>query len=602
MSVPAGRAGPLDSADGRVTTAAPAAVPPPRGRSLQASDLHPYLPVLIVIALAGVGLLAFQQVSRYNDERRFQNATEIVRDAIDARVAAYVSALLATRSFFATQRDMDALTFRNYVSGLAIGERYPGIQGIGFSRRVALDEVAAFEARLSREHGQPFRLWPGGVREELHSIAYLEPLERRNLAALGYDMFSEPVRREAMSRARDTGLPAASGRVTLVQEIDPQKQAGFLIYVPVYRGGDPGDTAARREALLGFVYSPFRMGDLMRGIFGTQREPRVEFNVWDGTEASPASLLYAGIASPVDSAERVPLTVAGRTWLLEVQATPAFMAASGSRLLPHLLAAAVVAVFGVWLLARAQARARNEERAARHEAEQAVRVREEFLAIAGHELKTPLAALQLQVEGLRRQVEKDAFRDAPARLALRLAKAEALVRRLETLIGNLLDVSRIASGRLALDLEEVDAGALLHEVLERFEEPLRRAGCAVQLEIEGPLRGRWDRVRLDQVFTNLLGNALKYGAGRPIAIRAGRRGSEARVATRDHGIGIGPEDAERIFGRFERAVSVRHYGGLGLGLWISQQVVRSLGGRIELESQVGAGSTFTVVLPLEPAS
>lgn len=569
-----------------------------------ARDLQPYLLVFVVAALTALGLAGFRAVTSSSDERRFGNATEVVQDAIRVRVEAYVSTLLATRSFLLTSGGAtDAARFRAYVAGLAISQRYPGIQGIGFSRRLAAAEVGGVEEQLSREHQRAFRVWPVDARPEFHTIAYLEPLDRRNLAALGFDMFSEPVRNEAMSRARDAGVPAASGRVTLVQEIDPQKQAGFLIYVPVYHGADPGEPEARRAALLGFVYAPFRMDDLMRGIFGSQREPRVEFDVYDGTQIDPAARLFAGIrnSQPADWQARVPLEVAGRAWTLVVRSTPAFDAASGARFMRPLVATGLIGVLVVFLLTHGQARARNHERHAREEAERAVRVREEFLSVAGHELKTPLAALQLQVEGLRRQVEKNAFAAAPDRLVERIARAESLVRRLEVLISNLLDVSRISSGRLAVELEVVDLSALLTEVLERFDEPLRRAGCTLQVDVREPIVGRWDRARLDQVLTNLIGNAVKYGAGKPVEIVVERAPGMARIAVRDHGIGIHRDDVGRIFGRFERAVSVRHYGGLGLGLWISQQIVMALGGRIELESEPGAGSTFTVNLPLDTA-
>jgi signal transduction histidine kinase len=232
--------------------------------------------------------------------------------------------------------------------------------------------------------------------------------------------------------------------------------------------------------------------------------------------------------------------------------------------------------------------------------QQAVRLRDEFLSIAGHELRTPLAALQLQVEGLLHQVEKGAMGAAPKRLVERLSKAQMHVVRLEVLIVGLLDVSRIAAGRLMLQREEMELTGLLSDILDRFSEHLRRAGCEVSMQAGEQVVGRWDRMRLDQVFTNLVGNALKYGAGKPIQIRIDRDEGRARVAVQDHGIGVSPEDRSRIFGRFERAVSERNYGGLGLGLWISRQIVEALGGRIDLESQLGAGSTFTVELPLQP--
>jgi signal transduction histidine kinase len=159
-------------------------------------------------------------------------------------------------------------------------------------------------------------------------------------------------------------------------------------------------------------------------------------------------------------------------------------------------------------------------------------------------------------------------------------------------------VGRLTSGRLALVCQEMDLPALVEEVVGRMRPELEQAGCSVSLALESPLTGYWDRSRLDQVLTNLLSNAAKYGKGRPIEVHASALpGDRVCVRVRDEGIGITPEDQARIFGRFERAVSERNYGGLGLGLWISQQLVLRLGGHIGVRSEQGKGATFTLELP-----
>jgi PAS domain S-box-containing protein len=231
------------------------------------------------------------------------------------------------------------------------------------------------------------------------------------------------------------------------------------------------------------------------------------------------------------------------------------------------------------------------------EATDAIRARDEFLSIAGHELKTPLAAMSLQVGGLLRLYQRG---DAPnpSRAIDRLQKTASQTRRLDTLIDQLLDVSRITSGRLKLELEEVDLAELTADVVGRFADAAASAGTPIELRTGAHPIGRWDRLRIDQVLTNLLSNAVKYGPGKPVTVEVGIAEERARVSVCDHGIGIAPEHQARIFGRFERAVSGRHYGGFGLGLWITRQVVEVHGGAIELCSTPGEGSTFTVELPL----
>ncbi len=227
------------------------------------------------------------------------------------------------------------------------------------------------------------------------------------------------------------------------------------------------------------------------------------------------------------------------------------------------------------------------------QAREAVRLRDDFLAIASHELNTPLTALKLQLARMGRTTGEEETRG-------RVTVAGQQVDRLSKLVRELLDVSRISEGRLRLECEELDLVALCREALGRFGDELVRTGTAVHVRAEGPVVGRWDGSRMDQVVTNLVSNALKYGRGRPVELEVGAADGVARLVVRDRGIGIAPEQQARLFQRFERGVSLRHYGGFGLGLWIARQVVEAHGGRIRLESALDEGTCVTVELPLSP--
>jgi signal transduction histidine kinase len=259
------------------------------------------------------------------------------------------------------------------------------------------------------------------------------------------------------------------------------------------------------------------------------------------------------------------------------------------------------------LLARVRSNlelARMREEAVRQEARatslgEAVRARDEFLSVASHELKTPLAAFQLHLEVVRRGLS----RESEERLGPRITQAGRQVQRLASLVNVLLDVSQLSTGRLQLTLDTLDLSALVAETVARMQEELTRAGSQVTLKAEAALEGAYDRLRIEQVVTNLLSNAVKYGGGRPIEVGLERAGTRALLRVTDHGIGISPEDRARIFERFERAVPTRKYGGLGLGLWIARQVVEAHGGSIAVEDTPGGGATFTVDLPAgAPAS
>jgi signal transduction histidine kinase len=224
------------------------------------------------------------------------------------------------------------------------------------------------------------------------------------------------------------------------------------------------------------------------------------------------------------------------------------------------------------------------------------RARDDFLSVASHELKTPLTTLKLQIELVTRAVSQL----AGATQSLLQPKMDMFKRqfdRLERLVNELLDISRLRSGTLNLTIERLDLVSLTKEILERLTSQLLAAGCTPTLRAQGPVIGHWDRMRLEQVMSNLLSNAMKYGAGRPVEVVVEADDGVARLHVIDQGIGIAPEHQARIFDRFERAAPARSFGGLGLGLWIVSRVVRALGGTVRVRSAPGAGSEFIVELP-----
>jgi signal transduction histidine kinase len=248
-------------------------------------------------------------------------------------------------------------------------------------------------------------------------------------------------------------------------------------------------------------------------------------------------------------------------------------------------------------------RERDEERSRMVEQlRDAVRGRDEFLAIASHELRTPLTPLKAQVQSLQLYLQRgDLSALPPARLDEALASVDRQVNRLDALIGNLLDVARFTRRQPELHLESVNLSELVTEVLARFRPQIVAARSPFELSLGEGLVGRWDRTRIEQVFTNLLTNALKYAGGTRIRVVTEARDGAARLIVEDHGVGIALEHQERIFQPFERAVSYVNVSGLGLGLYIVRQIVEAHRGHIHLESAPDHGATFTVDLPLHAA-
>jgi len=232
------------------------------------------------------------------------------------------------------------------------------------------------------------------------------------------------------------------------------------------------------------------------------------------------------------------------------------------------------------------------------EARMAIQTRDNFLAIASHELRTPLSGLTMLLTSLVRMADTRLAQLGPQVLKDRLLKSERQARQLARLVDRLLDVSRLSTRDIQLERERTDLAEIVRDVLSRFEDTIAEAGSEVSLNIQGPTEGVWDRSRIDQVITNLVGNALKYGAGAPITISVGSGWTgQVRLTVRDGGPGIAPENHERIFSQYERAAS-DEYAGMGLGLWLVRRIVTAHGGTVTVDSVPDKGAAFTVILPL----
>jgi PAS domain S-box-containing protein len=247
----------------------------------------------------------------------------------------------------------------------------------------------------------------------------------------------------------------------------------------------------------------------------------------------------------------------------------------------------------LWATEREAAR----ERESTLQAQAALRERDDFISVAAHELRTPLAALQLKLESVQRILRREPAETLAARCEDRVESALRQAARLTELVDRLLEVSRVVSGRLSLQRDACELVALAREVLEDHQEHAALTGTELRFRGATPITGRWDRMRVRQILSNLVSNAMKYGPGQPVDVIVEGEGDLARVTVRDRGIGIAPEDLGRIFGRFERAAPIEHYGGLGLGLYVSRHLAEAHGGRIDVESRPGEGATFVLRLP-----
>ena len=565
------------------------------------------LPWVVLAALLMVTAFATQYVwetSQLADRAAFDNAVQATHDAIQYRVDAYTDILSSASGLFVADDTVERHEFRAFVDHLNLPRRYPGIQGIGLSLRVPAEMLAGAVAEIRTDGVPDFHVWPEGARPEYHTIVMLEPMDRRNQAAIGYDMFTNPARREAMERARDSGQPIASGRVTLVQEIDVRKQHGFLIYVPVYvTRSTPASVRDRRTALYGFVYAPFRINDLLTGIFGSQKRV-MGFDIYD-SKVSPGTLMYSTDVLP---AGRVPrfdaraaVNVPGRVWQVRFFS---LAGGFGSLLFPGmtLLGGIAVSVL-LFALMRVQWRARwNAEhiagqlRISESELQQANRAKDEFLATLSHELRTPMTAIMGWSKLLASDLDPST-RDAAIDAIQKSSRAQA------QLIDDLLDVSRITAGKMRIEPRAIDVGPVVRAATEAIVPAANAKGVRLEVTIPpAPVLVSGDTQRLQQVFWNLLTNAVKFtprGGSVMVTVRATEE--DAVIEVRDTGQGIAPDFLPHVFERFRQADSStsRAYSGLGLGLAIVRHLVELHGGDVDVESAgTGTGSTFRVTLPV----
>ncbi len=297
------------------------------------------LPLLVLALGFAITFAAWRDASRSAVETlstEFRFDADRVKDRLELTLDAHVSVLRGVKGLFDASEDVSRAEFRHYVASLELGRRSPGILGVGFSRLIPAQERARHEQAIRAEGYPDYRVRPEGPRDPYSAIVYLEPFSGRNLRAFGYDMLSEPVRRAAMERAVESHGATMTGKVTLVQETERDVQAGFLMYVPVYRhGADLASPAMRRANLVGWAYSPVRMADFMRAILDESDfdnlRGRVDVRVYDGDRASAASLMFdsgkdPGAGAGARFSATLPLDFGGHRWILEMTSRPFFEA------------------------------------------------------------------------------------------------------------------------------------------------------------------------------------------------------------------------------------------------------------------------------------
>ncbi len=587
------------------------------------------LSALITIAAWHISNESVEQVSK----SRFTFKTQDIRTAIGKRMQEQEAALWGGVGLFNSSENVTREEWAEYAAALQLEKYLPGLQGYGYAESVRPANRDRHVNRIRSEGFPDFDIRPEGKREIYSSIIYLEPFRDRNLRAFGYDMFSEPTRREAMERARDTGEAAVSGMVTLVQETESDIQRGFLMYLPVYKKGLPINTVEeRRAALRGFVYSPFRIKDLTRGILG-KGDTEIDFRIYDGAIKSPERLMYDSAkadASFIVTDESLFSTTAslrngGHPWTLEFNTRPGFVStadkqqpmyiAIGGILIDILLFLTISSLShqrrralaiaermtGELRMAKdtAEEAARNEVilRTSTQEANAKLKVANEgllkFTSIVAHDLRSPLKRIESFV-GILRDDYQSSFDNEGKDILMRIERGSS---RMRLMLDSLHNYAKYS------DVSIKGKNATVKNIVENAIETLGEeiADARIQIVIDEECKVRGDPILLEHVVQNLIGNSIKF---------RGKARSEISIATRtmendmiemsvsDNGIGIEPKHADKVFGMFSRLHNEDEFEGTGIGLAVCKNIVIDHGGDIWVDTSCTKGTRIVMTLQL----
>lgn len=537
-----------------------------------------------------------QKTARLNEQIRS------IETDVTNRLAIYEQILRGAGGLFSASDQVTREDWRRYIQQYDLGETYPGVSRLGFIQYVPGAVADAYVANVRQEGLTGYSITPAGVRGEYAPITYVEPMDELTAKLLGFDIFTDPQRLDLAIKTRDSGAVGISDKLTLFTEYTIPNQASFTMYQPLYtKGTKPTTVEERRANLQGFVFATYGANDFFGQAIDTSKfNAYSAVQIFDGHTTDDAALLYESPnfedfegrqTSPAFTA-----SVFNQTWSFRL-AGPMDVAWSDVQRANMIIIGGTTISFAIagFLFLVMLTRARAIVYSKQNETQQA---KDDLLSLASHQLRTPATAVKqylgMILEGYTGKVSK---KQLPA-----LQKAYASNERQIDTINQILYVAKADAGRLSINRHLFDVNMLLDDIVLDLSDTLEENEQSIIIDRpQEKLLINADESCIRMVIENLISNASKYShRNTRITIKTSITGNnEVRIAINDQGVGINPEDYDKLFKKFSRIDNDRslEVGGSGIGLYIDKVLIELHGGRIEFTSEVGTGSTFTVILP-----
>ena len=563
----------------------------------------------IVLISAGVFLIGFMTTSVFARTVAVQNKTnyedeltqqaQTVRLQVAEQVSSYNQLLYAAAAQFAAKPDMTNEDWRRFYTAMQVDKFYPAITGIAYSEKVITENLTQFEASVRESGRGDFTINSAAPGDDHSILKYVEPADRLRSEMLGFDMYSDSARRDAMSAALDDGGTHMTRPVRLIQDEANARVTGSVIYLPVYHDGvTPGTREGREASLIGFVSIGFHAGDVMGRIVGNT--PRLNDNVnvsLVSISSGTGQTMYSSRNSHAQARNLTTVTrdvsVFGQTWRISIagqdQVINQFYGPLGLFFLGA-GASMLVALIVYFVLMNRLARVQEVYE------EDVENTKSELLALASHQLRTPATGVKQYLGILRDGIMGQL---TPAQQDM-VEKAFLTNERQLHIINDLLYVSKVEAGQLMIDPVNTDVRKITKEVINNLKSNAAEKDIKVVLTAKRPVVITADDRYVGMIIENLVSNAIKYSyPSSTVRVSLTLASSTMTLKVSDKGVGIKAEDIERAFSKFNRIENPlsRQEGGSGLGLFLANQLAKGHGGKIEAEPNRGKGTSFVLTLP-----